>query len=112
MLRAFRTRGWSIVTAWLLFASLGTTSFGALIHAQSNHDAFPASLEHDASAHRFQGDAPEAPPHPLHCLVCHWARTFRPRPEIAFQPAPAAERRLRLPVILFVATPVALAALP
>lgn len=112
MLRLFRLRRWSVLTACVLFASLATTSVGALHHAATGHDAFPAVVEHDASAHRIQGDATAATAHPIHCLVCHWARSSRPRPEAAFQPAPAVQYSLRLHPEFFVVTPAALAAQP
>jgi hypothetical protein len=76
------------------------------------HDCAPIFVEHDAAAHRFQADISEAEAHPLHCLVCHWARSFRPRPEAAYQPAPAVESTPRVHPEFFAVTPAALAAQP
>ena len=77
-----------------------------------DHDCVPAFVEHDADAHRFQSNVAEAHAHPLHCLVCHWTRSFRPRPGTAFQPAPALDTYLRRPIEYFVVAPATLAAQP
>jgi hypothetical protein len=99
----------------LLLVSLAT--FGGsfvLPHAVECHDhtCVPAYVEHDAAAHRFQSDVAEAHAHPLHCLVCHWGRSVRPRPQAAFQPAADVEAPLRLLVESFRAIPSSRAAQP
>ena len=79
MLRWFRAH-----TARIAFATLSSLlSLGASAlssHGDDCHDTvcLPMAVEHDANAHRFVApptgvDAPH-----LHCLVCHWARSFRP----------------------------------
>ncbi|HEY6362070.1 MAG TPA: hypothetical protein VIX63_13235 [Vicinamibacterales bacterium] len=112
MLRLFRIRRWSVLTACVLFTSMAATTLGALSHAATGHDDFPASVEHDASAHRIQGDAGGAALHPLECVACQSARSLRTKPDAAYQPAPAVESSLRLRPEVFSVTPAALAAQP
>jgi len=82
-----------IVAAALLasLASLGGSLYAP--HAVDCHDADCGTIlvAHDASAHRLTADPGAAETHPLHCLVCHWARSFRPTIEVRFLPAPAAQ---------------------
>jgi len=71
-------------------------------HEDDCHDAAcrAIAVDHDASAHRV--GAPSADEsHPLHCLVCHWVRAFRPRAEARFVSAVAAESGVRIPVQVF-----------
>lgn len=97
---------WRRVTAHLLCAVLLVTSVASLAHARSDHDpdCAPFLTLHDASAHTIGAgtETPEAPP--VHCLACHWARSFRPRVETAYVEAPAAQSDVRL---LVEAAPVA-----
>ena len=92
MLRWFRVRASSIaVTAILLMAAVGGSA--VVPHEDDCHDAAcPAiSVEHNAAAHRIGGAPAETDNHPLHCLVCHWMRAFRPRTEARIVSAPASE---------------------
>ena len=50
-------------------------------------------VEHDAAAHRIGASAVDADSHPLHCVVCHWVRAFRPGVEARFVAAPHQARR-------------------
>ena len=97
-----------------LLVSLATSGGFLVLPGADCHDhgCLPAFVEHDAAAHRFQADVSTAHAHPLHCLVCHWARSFQPTPEATFQPVAAADDGPRLHVESFVATPAALAAQP
>ena len=64
-----------------------------------DHGCVTLSVEHDASAHRYEGAAPADHEHPLHCVACHWARSLRPpRAGAAFLAAPAVEQQPRLHV--------------
>ena len=110
MLRLMRVRRWSVATACVLFTSMATTTVAALHHEATGHDV--AFVEHDASAHRFHGNDGSAPTHPLHCLVCQWARTLRSKPGATFQPAPVLPLSRRLHTEFFAVTPAALAAQP
>ena len=69
---------------------------GAVLHGGSHdeaegHAAVTHAVEHDAAAHAFT--APPEPDQvpPLHCLACHWTRSFRPRGQTSFLAAPAIE---------------------
>jgi hypothetical protein len=97
-----------------LLVSLATFGGSIVIpHGDECHDHCVQAVEHDASAHRFQADTSTDDPHPLHCLVCHSARSFRPRHDAAFQPgAPSGEDSWRIHPQLFVLAPAALAAQP
>ena len=66
-------------------------------HEDDCHDACqPMAVEHDATAHRVTPPA-AADDHPLHCLVCHWARSFRsPRTESRVLATPAYETGISL----------------
>jgi hypothetical protein len=72
-------------------------------HQDDCHDAACSAIavEHDPSAHRVGGPAVADDSHPLHCLVCHWVRAFRPHTEARFVSAPASDAGVRLPVQLF-----------
>lgn len=67
-------------------------------HLDDCHDVSCAALpvSHDADAHAFRA-APEADAaHPLHCLVCHWARSFRPPTEVRFISLPSIQAGTRV----------------
>jgi hypothetical protein len=111
MLRLLRSRRSSLLVASVLCASVGLTTIGVFGHA-AEHDAFPVVIQHDASAHGFRADPGVAVAHPLHCLVCHWTRSFRPYPRGESHPAPVVAYTLRIHPEIFLVTPAALAALP
>jgi len=84
--------------------SLAAMGFSAASpHADDCHDSCATPfVEHDASAHRIT--APEAADsHPLHCLVCHWARSFRPRTEARVLTTPASAPGITLHIEYFTA---------
>jgi hypothetical protein len=111
MLRLLRLRRSSFLIASVLCASVGLTTFGVLGHG-AEHEEFAAFVQHDASAHGFRADAGTAASHTLQCLVCHWARSFRPYPRGESHPAPVVAYSRRIPPDVSLVTPVALAALP
>lgn len=43
-----------------------------------DHDGAVVVVAHDASAHAFRGPAPPDEGRPIHCVLCHWTRTFGP----------------------------------
>ncbi len=103
MLQWFRVQAARVAAAtlvWMMAAG------GAAVapHEDDCHDAAcsPIVVEHDASAHRVGAPSVEDDGHPLHCLVCHWVRAFRPRTEVRFVSAPASQAAVRLPVRSFV----------
>lgn len=79
MLTGMRARSPSIAVAVLLAFAVASTAQAVAAHGTEDHDAGcapVAAIAHDESAHTL--DSPGADGrHPLHCLVCHWARTFR-----------------------------------
>jgi hypothetical protein len=82
MLRWFRHSA-SRVAAILLVAMATLGQATLLPHADDCHDPCVVfAVEHDAAAHRFEAAAAAADAHPLHCVVCHWARGFRPDTEV------------------------------
>ena len=88
----FRAKSRIVAAALLVsLASLGGSLYAP--HAVDCHDAECGTIfvAHDASAHRVSAAPAAAETHPLHCLVCHWARSFRPRIEVRFLTAPAAQ---------------------
>jgi hypothetical protein len=44
-----------------------------------DRDGAPEFVVHDASAHAFRGATPDPGEHPVHCVLCHWTRSFAPR---------------------------------
>jgi hypothetical protein len=112
MLRWFRVRRASLGAIALV--SLATFGGSIVIpHGGECHDHCVQAVEHDPSAHRFQADTSVDHSHPLHCLVCHSARSFRPRHDATFQPgAPSGEDSWRIHQKFFVLPAAALAAQP
>ena len=111
MLKWFRAR--ARCTAVVVLASLSALGASlAGLHRADCHDDCFAVVVHDASAHQIGADSPNTDAPPLHCLVCHWARSFRPRSEAVFVAAPAAAAGIWINVEIFTAAPVAPAAQP
>lgn len=100
MLHWFRLRASSIAAAVILATSVAGGSV-ALPHEDDCHDAAcnPVAVEHNAAAHRIGGNSSGPDGHSQHCLVCHWARAFRPRAEARIVTAPAASAGVGLPVV-------------
>jgi len=101
MLHWFRARASSIA----VIASVAlTAAIGSSIapHEDDCHDASCIPVQHDASAHRI-GAQTGAGAEPIHCLVCHWARSFRLRTEARVLNTPASEPGITLHVEYFTA---------
>lgn len=102
MLQWFRARASAIASCAIL--AMGTVGGAAIApHEDDCHDAAcnAVVVEHDASAHRVGAPSADDDSHPLHCLVCHWVRAFRPRTEARFVSALTAETGVRIPVHFF-----------
>jgi hypothetical protein len=115
MLTWFRARASGV--AIVLFVSLGSLGLSvARPHEDDCHDGagacFASAVVHDASAHRMRAETKETESQPLHCLVCHWARSFRPRGEVTFVAAPAVQAGIWIHVEIFTAPPAAPVAQP
>jgi hypothetical protein len=91
MRRLLHSRAWSSVIVVVLCVTTLSMAFGTVGHSGADHQTTAAYVQHDASAHRFQGAADAEHSHPLHCLACHVARLLRPRADAASLTAPAVE---------------------
>jgi hypothetical protein len=58
-------------------------------HADDCHETLciAAVVEHDPAAHQVQS-VPPADAHPLHCVICHWIRAFKPAAQTAYSQTP------------------------
>ena len=90
--------------AALLLLSLLTASASEAMpsHAEAGHDDHglagvrPSTLAaepHSEADHDLRANVPSDAAHPLHCLVCHWARAFRPLASPSAEVAPTLEAR-------------------
>jgi hypothetical protein len=113
MLQWYRRRASRIAAVALLsLASMGGSY--ASVHPDDCHEGcFPALVEHDHDAHRIRAAAPMADAsHPLHCLVCHWSRSFRPHTEVRFVATPVDRTGTLVHVEIVTASPAAPVAQP
>ena len=101
-------------TAFVVLASLASLGISlAGPHDDECHDAECfAAIVHDAADHQITADPSRDEAPPLHCLVCHWARSFRPHTDTAFVAAPVAAAGPWINVEIYTAAPVAPAAQP
>jgi hypothetical protein len=89
---------WQRATARVLCVALLIASITSVTHARTDCDGDCAAalvVGHDASAHSIRSDTalPDEPP--IHCLACHWARSFRPSATAGYLDAPAQDAGLR-----------------
>jgi hypothetical protein len=101
----FRSRARAL--AALVFVSLA--AFGASTlkpHEDDCHDSACLStfVVHDPAAHSWEGPASHDEEHSLHCVVCHWIRSFKPALVVTQFLAPSAADAPRL-LTRFVAAP-------
>ncbi len=104
MLSWFRVRAPALAALALL--SLGNMGASLLMgHPEDCHDAACGAVMvlHDASAHRIEAASSGSDGEPLHCLVCHFFRSFRPDTLGTFVPAPAIAAGVHLHVEIFTA---------
>jgi hypothetical protein len=96
MLQWFRVRASTIATV-AMFSMAAVGGAAVVPHEDDCHDACPASVgAHNPAAHRIGGTSVDADNHPLHCLVCHWVRAFRPRTEARVVSAPSTETAVNI----------------
>lgn len=102
MLQWFRIRA-ARVAATTLVGLIAVGGAAVAPHDDDCHDAACRAVvvEHDASAHRV-GAPSLAESHPLHCLVCHWVRAFRPPAEARFVSTLASATSVRIHIQFFV----------
>jgi hypothetical protein len=79
------------VTAIMSLAAVGVSAVSP--HVDDCHDAGcgAVAVNHDASAHVVGGPPTGTDAHPLHCLVCHFVRSFRPWADARIVTTPAAD---------------------
>ena len=78
----------SVLGAW------STVAHGLDCH---DRDGAPALVVHDASAHAFRNTAPPDSQRPVHCVLCHWTRTFGPGVQTVSVAPTVVSRSLALP---------------
>lgn len=102
MLQWFRVRAARVAAITLVWL-VAVGGVAVAPHEDDCHDAACSALviEHDAAAHRVRAPSGDSDGHPLHCLVCHWVRAFRPRTEARFVSALASGAGVRIPVQFF-----------
>ena len=112
MLQWFRAKARSVgATALLSLVTL--TVWSALPHQDDCHDEICAVIvPHDPSAHSVGRTDSSNGDRPLHCVLCHWTRTFRPSAQAAHPLAPAVDRAVRVLVHVVLAPEAFLAAQP
>jgi hypothetical protein len=67
-----------VLAAAVLVSMSAVTGWSALAHEldSHDHDTAPSFVVHDESAHAFRTPSPSASERPVHCVLCHWTRTF------------------------------------
>jgi hypothetical protein len=78
MLAWYRLRSRALASVLLVGLSCLTAATG-MRHHDDCHETVcvSAAVHHNPADHSFEG--PPAPDdHPLHCVVCHWIRAFKP----------------------------------
>lgn len=102
MLQWFRVRAAPVAAATLVWLVV-VSGMAVAPHETDCHDAACGAIavEHDAAAHRVGASSDSPDGHPLHCLVCHWVRAFRPRTEARFVSTLASETGVCIPVQFF-----------
>ena len=101
-MRWFRARTAHIAAVTMVWMAIVGGS-AVVPHDDDCHDAacWTVSVEHDASAHRVGSATPNTDQHPLHCLVCHWVRSFRPPTDARIASLPVTDAGISLPLGLF-----------
>jgi hypothetical protein len=113
MLRWFHQRSRSFA-ATVLLSILAMSASVVTPHADDCHDATcgNAFVLHDASAHRIRAASATDDGHPQHCAVCHFSRSFRPRPQATSLPVPLLEAGVCVHIEVFTAARTAPVAQP
>lgn len=83
MLAWVRNRSARVAGVLLLSLLTATASEARPSHAEAGHDDHSLGATqpigvHDEADHELRSPTAPDSSHPLHCLVCHWARAFRP----------------------------------
>ena len=86
MLKVVRTRTSTVAAA--LLVSLFSLHLPHVADADHEDHGSLVVFAHDASTHALSRTAPDDGAAPLHCVVCHFGRSVRPRTDPATLPAP------------------------
>jgi hypothetical protein len=70
-----------------LLVSFGTLGAPHSVDPHHDGDWAVAAIPHDESAHQLDATDADSGTHPVHCLACHWARSFKTRTVAAHVPA-------------------------
>ena len=104
MLGWIRNQSARVAAALLLSLLTASLSQAMPSHADAGHDdhaiasasAALSAVPHRESDHDLRANVPSDAAHPLHCLVCHWARAFRPLASPSAEVAPTLEARFHV----------------
>jgi hypothetical protein len=101
MLEWLRNRSARVAAALLLSLLTASLSQAMPAHADAGHDDHAlaggrSTVPHNESDHELRANVPSDAAHPLHCLVCHWARAFRPLATPSAEVAPTFESRFHV----------------
>ena len=100
MLHVFRRHLRGLAVA-VLAALSAVGGWSTLTHGFDHHDIdnAPAFVVHDASEHAFRGPEPLDGERPVHCVLCHWTRTYGPGIQSASVVHAVASRTLSIHVV-------------
>jgi hypothetical protein len=104
MLGWVRNQSARVAAALLLSLLTASLSQAMPSHADAGHDdhgdralaSGRVAVPHNESDHELRANVPSDAAHPLHCLVCHWARAFRPLASPSAEVAPTLEARFHV----------------
>ena len=110
MLKLVRARTSSVAAALLV----SLLSLQLPHPADADHDSHGslALFAHDPSSHAVRDALPEDDAPPLHCVVCHLARSFRPQANAPSLPVPVVSTGTQTHLEVFTAAHPALLAQP
>ena len=110
MLKFVRARTSSVAAALLV----SLLSLQLPHPADADHDSHGslALLAHDPSSHAVRDALPDEGAPPLHCVVCHLARSFRPQANAPSLPVPVVSTGTQTHLEVFTAAHPALLAQP
>jgi hypothetical protein len=113
MLSRLRKRCSFVATLLALFVA----TVGAPHSSDPKHDSDRAILvvvavPHSETDHQLQAAVADPAGHESHCVICHFARSFRPRGDARPVSAPPSDTAAHLPFEVFSAAPTALVAQP
>jgi hypothetical protein len=110
MLKFVRTRSSSVAAA--LLVSLLSLQLPHTADADHDSHGSLALFAHDPSTHAIGKQAPGGEAPPLHCVVCHIARSFRPQTAASSPPVPVVSTRTLVHIDVFTAARPAVVAQP